>query len=103
MKEYTSLQKDKTSGELYKIPYLAKKLSPLPILPLGPCWYHISILWSGSEPKYFGSDPDHSMDIWYQQGPNGNIGRGDNFLARYGILYNSPLVLSFCNDVYSFI
>lgn len=41
--------------------------------------------------------PDASYDKWFDNG----TGRGDNFLARYNILPDAPIVVYFCNNKWS--
>ena len=40
----------------------------------------------------------NSLGIWFQ---NNGVGRGDNFLARMGMLPSCPLVVYFCNNQFS--
>jgi hypothetical protein len=49
--------------------------------------------------KYYGTDKPKSQ--WFDKFYDG-YARPDNILARYGIKYQSPLILSFCNDAYSY-
>ena len=40
----------------------------------------------------------NSLGVWFQ---NNGVGRGDNFIARMGMLPTAPMVVYFCNNQYS--